>query len=51
MTGKEFCEKINEYLSFAGEETHEIGVIERFDCDSQTFFVSSRDNNSFVSLV
>ncbi|XP_026458140.1 CCA tRNA nucleotidyltransferase, mitochondrial-like [Papaver somniferum] len=28
MMGKEFCEKINEYLSFAGEETHEIGVID-----------------------
>ncbi|KAI3906134.1 hypothetical protein MKW92_021335 [Papaver armeniacum] len=28
MMGKEFCEKINEYLSFAGEETQGIGVIE-----------------------
>ncbi|KAI3990301.1 hypothetical protein MKX01_037640 [Papaver californicum] len=27
MMGKEFCEKINEYLSFSGEETQGIGVI------------------------
>lgn len=28
MLGREFCEKVNEYLSSAGEETHGIGVIQ-----------------------
>ena len=28
MSGREFCEKINEYLSYTGEETPGIGVIQ-----------------------
>ncbi|XP_051124533.1 tRNA nucleotidyltransferase cca2 [Andrographis paniculata] len=28
MLGREFCEKVNEYLSFSGEETQGIGVIQ-----------------------
>ncbi|KAL7118172.1 hypothetical protein ACP275_03G118900 [Erythranthe tilingii] len=28
MLGREFCEKVNEYLSSTGEETHGIGVIQ-----------------------
>ncbi|XP_057793576.1 tRNA nucleotidyltransferase cca2 [Salvia miltiorrhiza] len=28
MLGREFCEKVNEFLSSAGEETHGIGVIQ-----------------------
>ncbi|KAL1533805.1 CCA tRNA nucleotidyltransferase [Salvia divinorum] len=28
MLGREFCEKVNEYLSSEGEETHGIGVIQ-----------------------
>ncbi|KAJ8551178.1 hypothetical protein K7X08_000548 [Anisodus acutangulus] len=28
MYGREFCEKVNEYLSASGEETHGVGVIQ-----------------------
>ncbi|CAK9169535.1 unnamed protein product, partial [Ilex paraguariensis] len=28
MLGREFCEKVNGYLSSNGEETHGIGVIQ-----------------------
>lgn len=29
MMGREFCEKVNEYLSHAGEQMHGISVIQR----------------------
>lgn len=29
MLGREFCEKVNEYLASLGEETHSVGVIMR----------------------
>ena len=30
MLGKQFCEKVNEYLKCIGEETSGIGVIQRY---------------------
>ena len=30
MLGREFCEKINEYLSKSGEDIQGVGVIQRF---------------------
>jgi hypothetical protein len=30
MLGKQFCEKVNEYLTSIGEETSGVGVIQRY---------------------
>ncbi|RZC81403.1 hypothetical protein C5167_043985 [Papaver somniferum] len=42
MMGKEFCEKVNEYLSFAGEEIQGIAVIQWFNPDQSKHLETAR---------
>lgn len=52
MLGKEFCEKVNEYLSSTGEETQGIGVIQWYFIDPRLFlFVVKLKLHVFVDYI
>lgn len=49
MLGKQFCEKVNEYLKCIGEETSGIGVIQRYPITQLLkLFLLSRYNSTVV---